>query len=460
MLFDLGVFPRLVPEWAHLVGHTTHDVYHVWTTDRHLLEAWRRLFVLETAARDGEADEAVSVHPALRDAWRRLVDRGPTATEAVRIATLFHDVGKALGGDHSMIGAGMAAEVARRIGLPDEVCRVVRWLVREHLMLPRTSQRRDIADEYVVQACADEIQEPWHLDALTVLSWADMTSVAPSSNTEWKVALLLRLHDAIAAALAPGGAPRPSAWQRYVEHCEAVHDAPRRGARGLLDRFEPASLRPLEGEELGALIEALQRWDDGDHVAVVAASTPRASGTARGTLRLTVIMRDAEALLAEVAAAAAAAGLDIVSARIVTTRDGLAVDQFVVRFSTRARQTAVAQFEHLVRDAAAGRHTAASLRALRRDESTLRAGARPAVPTEIRLSPADFDQSMSILEIRTRDRIGLLADIAAFLAARGVVIERALVHVEGDGALDTFYVRGDRLEAIVPALRELLARDP
>jgi [protein-PII] uridylyltransferase len=197
LLLDVDLFSRLVPEWAHLVGHNQNDVYHVFATDRHLFEAFRRVAGLD--ANRGEAPAFVV------DAWRRVEQAGTHEVHALRLAALLHDVGKGLGGEPTLIGAGMIAEVGRRLGLDAQACEQARWLVLEHLRMTLVSQRRDISDPRTIAAFCRRLPSPQLLASLTVLSWADVASVSPQGASASSIELLQRLHDNAAALL--GGRP-------------------------------------------------------------------------------------------------------------------------------------------------------------------------------------------------------------------------------------------------------------
>lgn len=448
-LFDAGLFRRLVPEWSHLVGLTAHDVYHVFTTDRHLLQCWRAVATIHP--------QSPKTPRFVTEAWKNLDEtQGRELTDAVLLATLLHDVGKGLDGDHSMVGAGMAAEIAHRLGMSAAQARLVRWLVLEHLVLARTSQRRDPTDPAVHAACSESINSTLELDALTVVTWADMTSVAPNADATWKLSLLQSLHEGIRSVLSGDASRVRSPREIYTEACAEAGNEVSRRAIDLIELFAPAALRGLSGAELIDVVEALGARDPDRHDAHALVMRP---GAAPERVRATVAMRDSRALLARLAAAATAAGYDILSARILTTRNGLAVDQFELRVraqTPRASAGAQMRFSDLVERIATDRIALDELRAQHRSESRMALPGRPDVPTVVSVHPADHDASIAIVEIKTRDRAGLLAQIAGEFSRFDVSIERALIHVEGDRAIDVFYARGEAVEPLVASLREHL----
>src|SRR5919197_1204050 len=95
LMHQLGVLPRLVPEFARVTARRQIDVYHVYTVDVHSMFAVRRLYAL----RAGDVQEEVLGF--LMEHHERPL--------GLYLGTLFHDIGKGLGGDHSTKGAEIAA---------------------------------------------------------------------------------------------------------------------------------------------------------------------------------------------------------------------------------------------------------------------------------------------------------------------------------------------------------------
>ena len=446
LLVEARLFEALVPEWGHIVGHMSRDVYHVYTTDRHLIEAFHLV------ARLDEGDDAPGF---VRSAWARIHERGDA--EALRVATLLHDVGKALAGDHSMIGAGMSVEIARRIGLDASARDLIRWLVDEHLTLARSSQRRDLTNPATYAPLLEVVPDARHLDALVVLTWADMTSVGPALRTEWKRTQLERAAAGLRACLSGQTLTADTGpWRAVVsEHVgdratrDVVRDALPEQRWNELDQTEAELAVELLQERLRSQTSvAAERYDEAAQRWLVGVCT-----------------KDRRRLLADITGAIGAEGVGILAASVVTTPGGAALDIFELDARDARGQALPERRRTRVVDAVLEACDATyETRRRPRSESRLGAAERPPVKSEVVLAASVPEEGLEVLEVKTRDRVGLLSDLAEVFDAAGYAIVRSIIQIEGDRAIDIFYIRGPapgglELEELREALLERIHVD-
>ena len=131
-LHDVGLLTALIPEFVPVVGRVHHDTYHVYTVDVHSIAAVDRLRALV------RGDLAKEYPLACRLAAE------VTRPEVLFLATLLHDVGKAIGGkDHSRRGAEMARDIFARFGMTGDDVEDGCHLILQHLahVLRRGAQR-------------------------------------------------------------------------------------------------------------------------------------------------------------------------------------------------------------------------------------------------------------------------------------------------------------------------------
>ncbi len=170
VMLETGLLPAYIPEFATISTLAQHDLYHIYTVDRHLLQTVAELRFL--------IKEDVSVYLTV------------ASPHILFLAALLHDIGKGAGGDHSQIGADIVVAVGSRLGFEPAECSWLAFLLRYHLFMSENALRRDLNDEAFIQRCAETIGDSDRLAMLYLLSIADSKATGPSAWSEWKGALL------------------------------------------------------------------------------------------------------------------------------------------------------------------------------------------------------------------------------------------------------------------------------
>jgi len=438
-LHDLGVLGAVVPEFGRVTALHQHELYHVYTVDVHTLFAVRRLYALRAGDLQGEA-------PELSRQMQELPDPLP-----LYLGMLLHDVGKGLGGNHSARGKDIASQVAARLQLTPRQTEITECLVLHHLTMSETSQRRDLSDPDLIARFAAQCGDVEKLTCLYVLTYADMCSVSPTVWNEWRARLLQELFHKARAHLTGAGAgadaPAPreafeARWRRALGSKKAEALSKRLPERYFL------STTPRRGVLHARLLDRAM-------VATLAAAV-RASDVP-GCIEVTLVARDRPGLLALFAGVLSAHGLDILSAQIASTGDGLALDAFTVRAAhggglerhrwRRARADLARVLEE--------RTTVDEILRKRRGGPLLHK-ALPKVEAKVTLDNR-ASARFTVVDVLAQDRVGLLHAIANALHGVGAEIALAKVATEAHRAIDSFYVTASGQKVEEPAARERLA---
>ncbi|RYG79187.1 HD domain-containing protein [bacterium] len=157
-----GVLGRYIPAFGRIVGRMQYDLFHAYTVDAHTLFVVSNLRRLAMSKYDHEL-------PQLSGIMQRL-----PKPEVIYLSALFHDIAKGRGGDHSELGSVDAEAFCLEQGLSRYDARLVAWLVRNHLLLSLTAQKKDIGDPQVINDFAKAVGDETHLDYLYVLTCADV----------------------------------------------------------------------------------------------------------------------------------------------------------------------------------------------------------------------------------------------------------------------------------------------
>jgi [protein-PII] uridylyltransferase len=457
-MHELGVLQRIVPELANITARRQNDVYHVYTVDVHTLNAVRRLFAL----RCGDVKEE-----PLTGIMQRMERPLP-----LYIGTLFHDVGKGSGKDHSVRGAELAGPACVRLGLDAADAADIEWLVLKHLRMAAIAQRRDLSDPDLIFGFAEEVGTIDRLEKLYLLTYADISTVGPGTWNDWKARLLRELYEKTHAVLAAGERrPEPgiveAARRAEAAAALAAHASPEEIAR-FVDAM-PARYFLTEEAARAPLHQRMLRRGRGSSVACYLRCRP-----ALGHCELTVTAPDRPGLLATIAGVLASHRIDIQHAEVFSTAGdarlgwiaGRALDIFEVRGPEGGpveRERWRAAREDL-RRVLSGEEPLPELMARRLRASAVPPKPLPALKTKVVIDNISA-RSHSVIDVFTADRVGLLHTLAKTLFDLGLTVDLARISTEGHRALDAFYVRkdGGRLEgeaarAVTEAIHQALGR--
>ncbi len=444
---EAGVFGKFVPDFGKVNSQMQFDMYHHYTVDEHTIRAIGLLSRIEKG-------ELTDDHPRSAKLIHRINSR-----RAIYVAVLLHDIAKGRGGDHSILGAEVAMKLCPRFGLSEQETALVAWLVKGHLLMSATAFKRDLTDPKTIEDFVGQVQSLERLRNLMILTAVDIRAVGPGTWNSWKGQLLGELYDSAQERLRLG----------HVKH-------------GRQDRV--AAKKELVLEELGGKKSLLSEQDEmftdsywiaepEDVIArnIVQYSVAREREEqlsihcefyeARGATLVSVIAADHPGLFYRIAGGIHLAGANIIDARIHTTRNGWAVDNFLVQDpmgNPFHEEQQLARIEKAIGDALANRIELAPQLAKR----PLPISRSKAFKVRHRVI---FDNKASnkftVIEVNARDRPALLNRLARALFESQLIVHSAHITAYGERAADTFYVTDllgakitapDRLEVIEKAL--------
>jgi [protein-PII] uridylyltransferase len=438
----IGVLARYLPEFGQVAGRMQYDLFHVYTVDQHTLTVLRLLDRFLA----GEQVPGFSIPPEVVGRLRKPF--------LLLLAGLFHDIAKGRRGDHSVLGAEDVRNFALAHGLPSADVELLAWLVREHLLMSVTAQKQDVSDPEVVDRFASRVADREHLDYLYLLTCADIAGTSPKLWNSWKDRLLFDLHTAARYALRRGlehplNAEDIMADTGNMALAQLIdHGIDEAAVEWLWQTYPDEAFLRYRPEQLVWQAEGVLAHREGaSQVLVRAHHTP-------GSFEVFVRTPDRDGVFAALVASLDRLGLGVQEARVLSSTDGHALDNFQVQASGAAPEA-----ERIVE----------VLRAALRDPMAVRP-ARRAMPRHLRhfRVPAQlgFDaiegQPRTRLSLVGTDRPGLLADVAQLLRSQGLRVHDARIATFGARVEDIFLLSdGDNRaldEAAIATIRAALVQ--
>jgi [protein-PII] uridylyltransferase len=421
-----GVLGRYIPSFGRVVGRMQYDLFHAYTVDAHTL------FVVSNLRRFA-MPKFNHEFPALSQIMQSLPRQ-----EVAYLAALFHDIAKGRGGDHSELGAVDAEAFCLEQGLGRYEARLVAWLVRNHLILSITSQKKDISDPDIIQEFARHVGDQIHLDYLYVLTVADVRGTNPKLWNSWKARLFEEFYERTKRALRRG-LETPIDQEQLIRETQeqALAKLPAdvsHQAAAVWTQWTEAYFLRYTPEEIAWHTGLLAERPPNDDTPLVAVRQLTDRG---GTAVLTYTPRRLRSF-ARTTGVLDQMGLNVVDARLITSANGFSLETYVVLEDNGA----------VIADTARIREIERGLwRVLQQAEDFPPPVTRRA-PRQVRMFwtatqvnfSVDARNERTILELIAADRPGLLSEVGKVFRAERIAINGAKIMTVGERAEDVFYI--------------------
>lgn len=423
-----SVLGNYIPTFGQIMGLMQYDLFHIYTVDAHTLLLLRNLNRFK-------AREFAKDFPVVSSVFQRLARR-----DIVYLAALFHDIAKGRGGDHSELGAEDAIKFCRTHGFTERECKLVAWLIQNHLLMSMTAQKKDISDPDVVQAFAEKLGDMEHLDYLYTLTVADINATNPKLWNSWRASLMRQLYTH-ARDVIRSGLGRPVDYQMLIEDTKfaaselLVNDFSLYDVETVWQELGDEYFIKESADEIAWHTRAiLQHGNNPEPLVLMRAHRQ----FAQDAVQLFIYTQDQPNLFATTVAVFDRMNLDVQDARIITATTAFSLDTYVVldRFGTlltdpdRAKTVIEALVKALSQS---DKYPNLMQRRIPRQlrhfdiENTV----------DITLNAA-LQQNM--VEIATLDHPGLLAKIGGLFMMQGLDIHSARIATLGERAEDIFFV--------------------
>jgi len=444
-----GVLAAYIPNFGNIVGQMQHDLFHVYTVDEHTMFLVRNL-------RRFTVTEFGHEFPLCSDIIKKIPKQ-----ELLYLAGFFHDIAKGRGGDHSELGSQDAFDFCKMHGLSQYDSNLVGWLVRNHLIMSVTAQRKDISDPEIISEFAAKVGSQEKLEYLYLLTVADIRATSPHLWNTWKDSLLKELYFATMKAFRRG-------LENPIELSEEISALKTAALEDLLQlKFSAESIHKLwdtldddyfmrhNKDEIVWHTQAYLNAKEGDFPIILVREK-----THRGGTELFVCMHDEKYIFALITAGIERLGLTITDARIITSKHGYAFDTFILLESNGE----IIANPHRIEEIKQKLHSLLmkpsydGLIANQPNRVMSRYLKHFPIATEVTFR-TDTRNLITVMEVVSRDQPGLLARVAMALVESKAQIQNAKIATLGERAEDIFYITNDENRPIEDVAQLTKLRD-
>lgn len=446
-----GVLGQYLPAFAQVTGLMQYDLFHRYTVDAHILLLLR---ILHRFSEDHGNPKYEEQFPLVSSLYRR-IDR----KEILVLAAIFHDIAKGRGGDHSELGETDAIAFCLDHGMSHSDADLVGWLVANHLLMSLTAQKKDISDPEVVAEFAEKVGNVTYLNHLYVLTVADMNATNPQLWNSWRATLLKQLYTQTRRILradidAPTNREDMIATNQQQAWALLEQDSD-------LNKADLAEIQTL-WQTLGDEYFLREVPDDivwhskailahiGGHLGAGNAGLPLVllrehRELALDAVQVFVYTQDKSNLFAVTMAVFDSMNLDVLDARIITAKEDIVVDSYVLLdregtllTDTRRQEELIFRLKDTFSDPNAPK---LSQKRPRRELKYFD------VPTKVTFN---FNQKFNqhILSLETLDQVGLLARVGQVFLQQQIEVHYARISTLGERAEDMFYISEQNGQAL------------
>lgn len=436
-----GVLAAYMPCFANIVARMQYDLFHIYTVDEHTLFVIRNLrrFALEK-----HLDEL----PFCNDIFLLIAK-----PELLYLAGLFHDIAKGQQGDHSAIGEEIARKFCIQHDLSPHDTNLIAWLVRNHLTMSMTAQRKDIGDPDVIHQFAQKVGSIEYLNHLYLLTVADIRATNPELWNAWKDALLKELYSVTYSALQRGLENPVALADRLLENKKEAKDELLK-----LGISEPVILKSWQH----ASDDYFLRYSADEiawHTIAIASSSEKdlplvllRPQTQRGSAEVFVYTKNEDAIFSLSTATLDQLGLTILDARIMTTMDDYVLNSFLVLEQSGEPINELFREVHIC-NALRNNLLHHEVKEHKNIHRQSRQAKHFPIPTSIQFH-ADPLNRHTIIELITTDRAGLLSKIGRAFIQQNIHLHSAKITTIGSRAEDMFYITDHLQKPITDTIKQ------
>ncbi|MCW8994942.1 MAG: [protein-PII] uridylyltransferase, partial [Psychromonas sp.] len=441
LMHEYGVLSAYIPQWSRIVGQMQFDLFHAYTVDAHTNKLILNIY---------NYPQTKAQYPLAHEIYTYL-----EKPELLFLAAIFHDIAKGQKGDHSTLGAIDALEFCGAHGLSRHECNLVAWLVKHHLSMSVTAQRRDISDPRVIMEFAHLVRDEKHLNMLFCLTVADICATNEDTWNSWKGTLLSDLYYSTLKMLRRGLENPPDIRdrirdrQRKALSALSAKNISEQQVKSLWKRFKLNYFFRYNSKQITWHTAHLLKHQDHSQPMVLISDQ-----NARGATEIFVYHKDMPALFSSVVTEIDNKKLSVHDAKILSSRDDFTLSTFTVLEQDG---------EHIDPGKIQRLKQAIEMALLAPESVNCQQTRLPRLKRQFKFEPEvtflPTKRKRTQIELVAFDAPGILANIGKVFRCRNLILDTAKITTIGERAEDLFIVSTMEGDALTEQQEENLKAD-
>jgi len=438
LMHKYGILGAYMPSFSKIEGLMQFDLFHIFTVDEHILRVIKNLRLFNS-------NEYKNEYPICH-ALIKIIPK----LELLYLTGLFHDIAKGRKGNHSKLGAKDAFNFCIQHNLSRYDAKLVEWLVENHLLMSKTSQREDLDDPDVIVDFSKKIGDQTHLNYLYLLTVADICATNPDLWNSWKASLLATLYHKTLHYLRRGNEKpllkierinntKQDAINLFIKNIDKNHVCE------IWESINEDYFLRHNPDEIAWHTKGILNHDNEEPLVMINKES------SRGGSLIFVYMKDKKNIFAIIAKAIANIGLTVLDARIITNSKNFTLDTFVVLETNGELITSKLRCDE-IRDKILSELKLSKRLATKNKMVQKRQLRSFLIPTKI-LFETDKKNNRTVMEVITIDRPGILSNIGAAMEHCGVKLQGAKIATFGERVEDIFYIQSYENKIITDPLK-------
>ncbi len=430
-LHRYGILKKYLPNWEKVTGLMQFDLFHNYSVDEHIIR------VLQTIENFDLPDNHLQF-PLIHTVFEQ-IKQNPITLRTLYLAALFHDIAKGRGGDHSELALQDVEDFCTLHQIPEKEMLDIAWLVKHHLIMSMTAQRRDIQDSLVIQAFAQNVGSAKRLNLLLCLTVADICGTGEKRWDPWKASLLKMLYQNTLQQLQKGTMTQFDPTQEIISRKKQAETQLLRLAYKKADIFqiwEKLPPRYFLRTEIEQIVQHTQWLAERENALLV-----KVHQQSQGT-EVFIACTDQPGLFYKVVALLERKKFDIHQAQIITTENGDVLDSFIIseQQNMQVAQDRCIQLEQALTEALLCETLPLlNIKSLSKTQPF-------EVPTVVKFIRSKEDQTE--FELTTLDKQGLLANVGKIFYELKLNLRNAKISTIGEKAQDFFIITNQQGQAL------------